>query len=151
LALSRNAGESLAPDEVGYYMDVLQGRLRQIGNSQFGLAHEGRRIVVTLIGTNSDGAHIEPSLPSMLTTLARVLTEYRKTFVSVQAEAAGDDTRARRCALQAARALNSGGVPAQHIAVVGMGAAPTPNGNGNGDFSRCGSLVVQLEPIVRTD
>lgn len=130
-------------------MDVLQGRLRQIGNSHFGLAQEGSRIVVTLLGTNRGGAPTEPSLPTLLTTLAKVLAEYRKTLVSVQAEAAGDDTQARRCALLAARTLGRGGVIAQHIAVVGM--ATSPPITGNGDFGGCSSVVLQLEPIVRAN
>jgi len=149
LSLAHKPGDSLAPGEVGYYMDVLHGRLRQIGNSQFGLAHEGSRIVVTLIGSSSDGTRIDPSLQNQLTTLAKVLSEYRKTRVSVQAEAGGDSGESRRCALMAARRLNSGGVAAQHIAVIGVDT--TPLTVVDNDFSACRPVVVQLEPLVRTD
>lgn len=148
-SLARKPTDGLAPGEVGYYMDVLHGRLRQIGNSQFGLAHEGSRIVVTLIGNGSDGTPIEPSLPSQLTTLAKVLAEYTKTLVSVQAEAGGDSGKSRRCAALAARKLNSGGVVAKHIAVVGVDTPPSSLVDG--DFSACRTVVVQLEPLLRSD
>jgi len=149
LSLSRKPSESLAPGEVGYYMDVLQGRLRQIGNNQFGLAHEGTRIVVTLIGANAEGTRVEPSLPAQLTTLAKVLAEFRKTLVSVQAEATGDRAKAQRCGLLAASTLNRGGVDAQHLTVMGMDG--TPQVAGTGDLNGCSTVVLHLEPIVRME
>jgi hypothetical protein len=123
--VAKKRGESLGDDDVGYYMDVLQGRLRQ---SLAPVAHIGRA-QLTLALTIDGGcepaprAQLDADVRSALGSLATILAEYRKTVVLVQtrdatASSAPSEPRSlENCALAAARLLAASGVGAARLAV----------------------------------
>lgn len=126
-----NIGESLAPADVGYYMDVLQGRLKQVAGTSIGIARRGNRIVLDL--TNRIAFSPGSTQPSagdraIIASLARVLVEYRMTLVSVRVRAADETTHAIDPRLSEQRAqviandLAEAGVGSRRIAIAGAGA-----------------------------
>jgi len=141
--------DALAPAEVGYYMDVLLGRLRQLQGVD--CVRRADQIVIRLSGRfdiAAGRAHADADLQATLTALAPVLIEYRKTLVSLQAAAAApagpiDAALARRCVLAAAESLTSAGLSPKRIATVAANerkAAPAPDAQT--------SAQVRLELIV---
>lgn len=105
------AVQGIAPHELGYYLDSLQGRLLQkLGR---GITRSGKRIEVSL-GDASDAAQRDQALRA----LASVLAEYKWTSVDVQcAPTAGkSQADALREARDVARQLAGHGVSAARLA-----------------------------------
>jgi len=140
-----NSADSLAPADVGYYMDVLQGRLRQVAGRSIALSRQGDRIVIDLTsrmvfapGSTQLGAGDH----AIIASLSRVLVEYRKTLVSVRVRAADPATHAidPRLSQQRAQAiandLAEAGVGTRRIVVAGVGAENRVH------------VELSLEPIV---
>jgi outer membrane protein OmpA-like peptidoglycan-associated protein len=124
-----NNGDSLAPADVGYYMDVLQGRLKQVmGN--IGISRKGDRIVLDLTSRMTFGAgstQLGAGDHAILAPLSKVLVEYRMTLVSVRVCAADPATHAidARFSEQRAQAiandLTEDGVGPKRILIAGVG------------------------------
>lgn len=77
--------EALSPAEVGYYMDVLQGRLKQVPGGKLGIAR--RRNVIALVlpdAFDADSARLNGSAHAIFVQLTKVLVEYRKSTVTVR-------------------------------------------------------------------
>lgn len=156
-ALVGSSRDSLPPAEVGYYMDVLHGRLKPLASGNIGVGRQRNLIVIVLTGN----AGFEPgsSIPNagMRQTLARlapVLLEYRKTTVSVRLR--GDDTGAKsgnpqlagERRLAVADALNDAGITNKRIVVAGPPARPAPPAKSSPASAL--HVELQLEPIVRS-
>ena len=144
-ALATNIGESLAPPEVGYYMDVLQGRLKQVSGKSIGIVRQGDRIVLNLSGRSSfdaGSAQINPGIRDTLGSVTKVLVEYRKTLVSVRTHADGvgatpiNQQLAEQRAQALARYLADAGVSDKRIVAAGTGAENRAR------------IELQLEPVV---
>jgi outer membrane protein OmpA-like peptidoglycan-associated protein len=92
--LAKSENDSLAPSEVGYYMDVLLGRFRQIAGSNVAVRRRSDGIVLDLSvrGGFAAGNRIEPILREALAPLANTILEYRKTLVSVGVRADSGDS-----------------------------------------------------------
>jgi outer membrane protein OmpA-like peptidoglycan-associated protein len=138
------SGESLAPADVGYYMDVLQGRLKQaMGN--IGIGRQGDRIALDLTGrmTFAPGS-TQPSAGNhaILASLSKVLVEYRMTLVSVRVRADDPATHAIDARLSEQRAqaiandLAAAGVGLKRIVIAGVGE------------DKRAHVELSLEPIV---
>lgn len=132
--LAKKSGEGLAPDKVGYYMDVLQARLRQAVAPQVQISRKQASIVMSLSGGCEFGTgRMQPDAASrdVLGASAGVLKEYRKTLVTVLAHDAEADAGAvasdpqllHRCAVATALQLSAAGLNAKHIVVPGASAA----------------------------
>lgn len=143
--LSKNYSDSLASSEVGYYMDVLQGRLKQISGKRIGISRLGDRIVLDLSGLpgfESGSAQITPEIRVALAPISRMLVEYSKVLVSIRARA--DDPGAKAInprlgeqrALALAHVLAEAGVTEKRIVIAGT--------------ENHARIELQLEPIVRT-
>ena len=156
LALATNSRDSLASSEVGYYMDVLQGRLKQVAGKLVGIGRKGDRIVLSLPGRSgfeSSNTEINPSIREALAPLSKVLVEYRMTLVSVRIRA--DDSGpqginpqlAEQRALAVAGYLTEAGVSGKRIVIAGSGLSRPPAAN-SGPETRA-RIELQLEPIVR--
>lgn len=156
-ALAQDNRESLPLAEVGYYMDVLHGRLKQLAGKDVGVGRQRQIIVLVLTGNNGfdpGSAQANANLRAVLNRLAKVLVEYRKTTVSVRIR--GDDAGAhasnpqlavlRRRAV--ADVLAATGIADKRIVLPGSvpGRAPAAKANGGIPLR----VEVQLEPIVRT-
>ena len=130
-ALAINSGDSLAPADVGYYMDVLQGRLKQVTGKSIGIGRQGDRIVLDLTSRMAFGpgsTQLSPGNHAILAPLSKVLVEYRMTLVSVRVRADDSVTHAIDPHLSEQRAqaiandLAEAGVGLKRIVIAGVGA-----------------------------
>ena len=142
--------ESLAKAEAGYYLDVLQGRVKPMVRAGLSLSRQADRVDIELSGRAgfvAGSGQISPLMREMLARLAAVLAEYRKTVVTVRVR--GDDSsplagRARLAELRGLAVtayLVDAGVPRRRILLTSAAAAANPSAGGR--------LVLQIEPVVR--
>ncbi len=156
LALAKNSHDSLDPAEVGYYMDVLQGRLKQLGGKDFGVGRQADYIVLDMSfqpGFDKGSAQLDSSVRDALKPLSKVLVEYRMTLVSVQVRADDSATQpvkpglAERRAQALAHALVEAGIPGKRVVIAGLnpGDQTPTNSRPEGQLR----VEMRLEPIVR--
>jgi len=140
--------EALAAADVGYTLDVLQGRLRQLTGGRATVARHGQRLALDLsraVAFEPAGPRPGPGADAMLAPLGRLLADYRQVLASVRVGAAdaasGNDPRlAQARAVAVAQALADAGVPKSRIVVVGTKGARAGAGP---------RVEVQLDPVVR--
>ena len=115
--------EGVAAGEAGYFLDVLQGRLRQALDPAVAIRRERGSIVLDLsrrLGFIGDEAQLDDAGRTLLLSLAKVLGEYRAALVTVRVDlpgdvaAAGKQTQQRENAI--VRVLTDSGVSAARIA-----------------------------------
>lgn len=156
LALAKNAHDSLAPSEVGYYMDVLQGSLKQVAGKSVTIGRQGDSIVLDLsfnLSFESASAQINPAVREILMPLSKVLMEYRMTLVSVHACAddSGEQTINPRLAelraLTVAHYLASVGVVEKRIVIAAPDLDRAPATTANPENRT--HVELHLEPVVR--
>jgi len=156
LALAKNSHDSLGPAEVGYYMDVLQGRLRQIAGKDFGVGRQADYVVLDMSfqpGFERGSAQLDSSVRDALKPLSKVLVEYRMTLVSLQVRADDSDNQpvkaglAERRAQTVAHALVENGISGKRVVIAGSHSSVQTENNSRSE----GQLRVEmrLEPIVR--
>lgn len=151
------SGQKLARDQVGYYMDVQEARLRQVVSASVRVERVGERVSLNLPGRLSfdvGSAALSPAAVEALSGVALVLAEYRFSVVSLHGHtdssgnAAVNNRLSQERALSVARYLIDNGVEAQRIVVSGYGdRAPiasneTPEGR---EANR--RVEVQLDPV----
>lgn len=157
LLLSKSSRDSLPVSEVGYYMDVLQGRVKQkIGKTKgIGMARSDDRIVIIMRGSSgfeTGNAQISPGIRQFLAPLSKVLVEYRMTLVSIRIRADNSGLNNLQLTEQrsqaVARYLMEGGVSKKRMVVVGVGKpGVAPVNPASVNHAR---IELQLEPIVRS-
>ncbi|MEO7246239.1 MAG: OmpA family protein [Rubrivivax sp.] len=148
----RNA---VATSEVGYYLDVLVGRLKQALGSDTGVARHGQHVVVVLpasAGFGVGASALSPTLRGKLGPLARALLEYRRVLVSIQVRAdasvigASNPRLADQRAQVIAAYLGGAGVAARRILLAPAGPnRPVSDRPGAGGRTR---IEIELEPIL---
>lgn len=151
--LAKDSRNVLEPGAVGYYLDVLQGRLKQISAEGTVVGGGFDRIVLDLsqrVNFVSGKSTIEQGGCNRLAPLARIFREYRKTLISVRVSAADDAAAALHLAQTRARAVaacfTAAGISAKRIVVVGLPAtAPKSKSRSQARVH----VEVQIEPIVR--
>jgi outer membrane protein OmpA-like peptidoglycan-associated protein len=161
-ALAKDPAAALPPDDVGYYIDVLQGRLKQVAGTQVGMVvgRQDNDVILDLssrLDFDAGSARITPGIREMLAAIVKVLAEYRMLLVTVNAspndvgDAAADgapDIRlAEQRGLAVARHLAGTGVAASRIVVAGSSPA-RPSETSTLPETRT-HLEIHLEPIVR--
>ncbi len=147
--LGKNDREALAASEVGYYLDVLQGRLRQVAGRNVVVTRKGERLVLDLsrqVSFEPTGSQLGPGTRESMAALNKVLVEYRNVLVSVRvspvdAASLSNPRLAEQRALSLARQFADAGVANKRIVVAGVPAKP-----GRASATR---VELQLEPIVR--
>ncbi|MGH8110241.1 MAG: OmpA family protein [Arenimonas sp.] len=153
--LSKSTGDSLPAAEVGYYLDVLQGRLKQkIGNSKgVGIARSNDRIVIVMTGGSgfeATNSQISPGIRQFLAPLSKILVEYRMTLVSIRIRSDNSATKMSNPQLTEQRAqavakyLMDAGVSNKRMVVVGAGKSGANSAAGSRE-----RIELQIEPIVR--
>jgi outer membrane protein OmpA-like peptidoglycan-associated protein len=146
-ALAKNTANTLAPDDVGYTLDVLHGRLRQeIGKSAH-ITRQADRIVIDLsgrLGFAHGADQVDAAGRQLLEALARVLVEYRTTFVSVLVRDSETPQPANRRALALVQILTQTGLARQRIVVIGQ-----DTGGANADAASVARVELLIEAIVR--
>lgn len=143
--------DGLDPDEVGYYLDVMHGRLKQVAGSSVSIERRGERIAITATAQldastgrlELDAAHSRP-----FAGIAKVLMEYRKTRVSVQASNVGGkatpDGAARAACEQALLHYFEGaGVAAEQLTGLSNARADSASGATSAYFA------ITIVPVLR--
>ena len=124
-------GLRLGAENVGYYMDVQEARLRQLGGSELRLTRRGSSVIVELPGQldfEVGSARLSSGALAALSGVAKILVDYRLTIISVEGhtddsgDAASNRTLSELRASAVARQLISQGVEAERMVVVGHGS-----------------------------
>ena len=155
-----HAGRRVSPDEIGYYMDVQQARLQQVGGHSLSVIRRGYNIRLSLPGRWSftvGSAELSTGAQSALASIARVLADYRLSLITVHGHTddSGDpifnQTLSEKRALAVARQLMAEGIASDRILVVGHGAADPLAANDSED-GREENRRVELEivPLAET-
>lgn len=156
--LAKNSRDSLSSAEVGYYLDVLQGRLKQITskNADAGVGRKSNVIVVILsrrTGFESNNNQISSGIREILAPLSSVLVEYRMMLVTVKIVAESSGPRASNPVLSEQRAqavaryLLDAGVSNKRIMVIA--SSQINSSTATAAVGGRENITLQLEPIVR--
>lgn len=160
-ALLARPEKVLGVEEVGYYMDVLLAslRLRLPGEASAPSREENdlRLMLPGHITFASGSASLSPGAKALLTRVAELLAEYRKTQVVVEghSDSRGDpgynQTLSEQRALSVARFLAGQAVAPARLVAVGYGAA-RPLAENSTETGRRSNRRVELliRPVVGT-
>ena len=147
----RNA---LGRTDVGYYMDILQGRLTQAIGKDGRIERRGDSILLLLpMGFDIDSSQLNPAGRQRLQSLTGILVEYRLTVVSVQIRGVDSGAHAANSPLANDRAgvlskyLADAGIAGKRIAKAGEGSR-LPEMPWAGDQPDGIRVELQLSPIV---
>ena len=161
LELAAGATSRLAADEVGYYMDVQQARLQQLGTDRVRVVRTGTRLVLTLLAGSaydSGSSRLTKEAEATLAALAATLREFNKTLVSVHghSDASGGEAAnvmlSERRALAVARFLAESGVDRRRLVVIRRGHLdPVASNETEEGRERNRRVEVQIDPIQRRE
>jgi outer membrane protein OmpA-like peptidoglycan-associated protein len=152
-------GLTIGTADVGYYMDVQEARLRQLGGSALRLTRRDLSVVLELPGQLSfevGSAQLSTNARAALAEVARVLVDYRFTIVSVEGHTdnSGDadenlELSAQRAAA-VARHFVASGVEPERLVVVGRGSV-RPIGDNATEVGREANrrVVLRIDPLNR--
>jgi outer membrane protein OmpA-like peptidoglycan-associated protein len=151
---------ALAPDAVGYYMDVAESRLReQLAGSGVEVARLGDELRLRLPGGAMfapDHADLEPAAHTLLDPLAAVLQKYDKTLLEVAGHTDSAGSTEHNQALSARRAaavaayLQGRGVAKARVATFGAGESrPVADNLGADGRARNRRVELTLSPLVK--
>lgn len=151
-AASGGSRDALSPDDVGYYMDVLQGQLTQAIGRDARIERRGSSIVLLLpLGFDGDGARLNLAGQQAVRRLAEILSEYRLTIVAVQVSGPDSEPQNSRLATDRVAVLSR---YLSHAGVAGKRISPAGEGpNLSHEDPQSASLVgvraeLQVSPIV---
>lgn len=123
--------QSLAPEEVGYFIDVHEARLRQVlAGTSVQMRRVGGRLLLTIPGNlsfDTNSAKVAEAMRPVLDNIAAVLVEFDKTLVSVhgytddRGDAAYNRVLSERRAVAVALFLARNGVAKQRLVGIGYG------------------------------
>lgn len=160
LFASLKTGEkALAPGERGYFLDVLEARLRQILiGSPIRMQRTDDRILLTVPGSlsfDTDSAKVVDAVIPMLGDIAAVLVEFDKTLVSVlghtddRGDAAYNQSLSERRAVAVALILARTGVAKDRLLGIGYGQE-RPAIKGETERARTANrrIEILIEPVV---
>ncbi len=151
------AGDRLSPADVGYYMDVQEARLRQVGGTAVRVSRVQESVVLELPGSLTfevGSARLSSRARVELAGIAKVLVDYRLSVTTVHGftddsgDAASNRELSTQRALAVARFLVAEGVDRAHILAVGHGAA-RPIADNSTEIGREANRRVELhvEPL----
>lgn len=127
----RTGDGALPADKIGYFVDVQEGRLRQVlTGTPIRMQRIDDRLLLTIPGRLSfetDSTKVVAAAEPVLGAIAAVLVEFDKTLVSVfghtddRGDAAYNQSLSERRAIAVARFLADEGVARQRLAGIGYG------------------------------
>jgi outer membrane protein OmpA-like peptidoglycan-associated protein len=152
--VSSSSRDALSMNDVGYYMDVLQGQLTQAVGREARIERRGSSIVLLLpLGFDVDSTQLNFAGRRTMRRLAEILSEYRLTIVAVQvsgpdAEAQGANPRlaSDRVAVLS-KYLAHAGVAGKRISVAAEGSSLLQADSGPASL-RGVRAELQVSPIV---
>lgn len=151
---------ALAPEEVGYFIDVHEARLRQVlAGTPVQMQRSDGHLLLTVPGNLSfetNSARIVEAVRPVLGEIAAVLTEFDKTLVSVRGytddrgEAAYNQTLSERRAVAVALFLARSGVAKERLVGIGYGEErPVIEGDTEAARTANRRIEILIEPLVR--
>lgn len=152
-------GLRLGAEDVGYYMDVQEARLRQAGGTALRLTRRGPSVILELPGQLNfevGSASLSPAAITALTAVARILVDYRMSIISVEGhtddsgDAAGNRTLSEQRAAAVAKLLVSNGVEPERLVVTGRGS-DRPVADNTTEVGREANrrVVLRVDPLRR--
>lgn len=156
LELAGDERNTVGAGEVGYYLDVLLGKLKQGLGSDTGMTRRGQHIVIVLPASAAfpvGGTQLPAGLRAKLAPLARTLVEYRRVLVSVYVRADASVIGAHNPRLAEQRAqviaayLGGAGIDPRRVLL-----APPPPGRpalANPGTAGRSRIEIILEPVLR--
>ena len=142
--------------EAGYYLDVMQGRLKQAAGADGTISRFDNRIVVAT-NANFDPAsarlQIDAERNVGLAAVAKTLVEYRSTRVAVRVRSvdgaadASDAASAQACTQALTRYLQGAGVAAEQLSDADATRGSTPARTLAVKSAR---VELSIEPVVRS-
>jgi outer membrane protein OmpA-like peptidoglycan-associated protein len=150
---------SIDPAALGYYLDVQQARLQQIGSQQLQVVREGDALRLRLpasAGFALGRATLMPAGEQLIDQLAIVLREYDASFIAVHGHTddSGNPEHNRHLSGQRARAVSArlqrAGIAPGRLVAVGHGQTQplVPNDSESGR-ERNRRVELELLPILR--
>ena len=150
--VAKKTPAAIPATEVGYYMDVMQGRLKQAAAADAAITRIGNRIVVASSARFDSAAghlQVDGERNASVAALAKVLVEYRNTRVTVQVRSVDSETHdavsVQACAQALTRYLQSAGVAAEQLVDAELARA-TP---ARTTTAAAAHFEVTIEPVVR--
>jgi len=148
---AKPVAEGLAPEDVGYYMDVMQGRLKQTVGNSVGVTRSGNRIVITSsaqFDASTGKAELDVAQSRPFAGIAKVLKEYNNTRVTLRTRsidgAIAPDSAARAACEQALlRYFTGAGVAADQLNAVAGAHGDNPSTVKSAYFE------IDIEPALR--
>jgi len=146
---ARSLGRALAPEEVGYYMDVQEARLRErIGSSGISIDRSGEAILLsvptsTLYATSPDALSTQGI--ELLESLTAVLDEFRFTLLTLAAEPSATVAPASAAprAMVVARQLSDNGIARERLGVL------DPQRGRLIDSGGTPTITLRIDPLAR--
>lgn len=151
---------TLAPGQLGYFMDVHEARLRQaIDHTDIGMGRGENRLFVTIPGASSfsqGSARLMTGIRTPLERLAAILAEFDNSLLLInghtdnQGEADFNRELSERRALAVARFLADQGVAPKRMVVIGQGETQ-PAASNDTPQGRAANRRVEIvvEPLTR--
>jgi len=150
---TRSLGKSLAPDEIGYYMDVQEARLREkLGTSPVSIERGGKAILLSLpnealLSTSSSGDTLSPQGEQWLESLTAVLDEFRLTLLTL-ADRPGAQPAAGSAADASAAMTVAQGLLDQGLAGARLGVLEHAQGRFV-DVGGVPAVTLRIDPLAR--
>ena len=153
-ALGRSRHESIAAPDVGYYLDVLQGRLQQAVGEHVDVRRDGQAVSLEILGrvmSDTDGSRLDSVTQDILTKFGRVLVEYHATVVNVRVLDANakdiDPVSVAPTAVAVVRRLVQEGAAATHLLLVARDSTRAGKSQPAASTDIC--IALKIQPIPR--